>query len=313
MTPALLSRVAESMFWIGRYTERAEGTARILDVVVHHALEERGTDAEGMAGRLLDVMGVSHPGQPDLWEATELLCFEEDSASSIAGALGAARDNARAVRHVLPTELWERMNVAWVALPAQRLQARRRGPGAFLSWIKDQTAALSGLADTTMSRDQTWLFLTLGRALERADVTARLLGALPLEDMSESGLVTLLRSCGGHEPYLRMASGVVELEGVVDFLLRDRLFPRSVLSSLILAASCIDDISGPAGWDEARGVIGLIRAELEFLAPDAVVDGLQARLTRVHDACSAASLSVSTRYFSHGPPTEWRQRGGGGG
>ena len=312
MSPALLSRVAESMFWIGRYAERAEGTARILDVVVQHALEERMEDDDEMAGRLLAAMGVEQVGRTDLWAVTELLCFDEESSASIASSLGAARDNARAVRHVLPTELWERINVAWVALPAQRFQARRRGPGAFLAWIKDQTAVLNGLADTTMSRDQTWLFLTLGRALERADVAARLLGALPLGEMPESGLVTLLRSCGGYEPYLRRASGLVELEVVVDFLLRDRLFPRSVLSALLLAATCIEDVGGAGGWDEARGVIGLVRAELEYLAPDAVLDGLAPRLARVHQACSAASAAVTLRYFAQAPPIEWRQRGGGG-
>lgn len=313
MSAGLLSRVAESIFWIGRYTDRAEGTARILDVVVHHVLEERSADTtkDDMAGRLLDSMGVVHEGDPDLEAVTELLCFDSGSASSIVGALGAARDNARAVRHVLPTELWERINSTWVGLPAQKVQARRQGPGSFLAWVKDQTAAVTGLADTTMSRDETWLFFTLGRALERADVTARLLASLPLSEMTESALVTLLRSCGGHEPYLRRAGGVVELENVIDFLLRDRFFPRSTLSSLTLAAASIDDIGGgrARGWDEARGVIGMARAELEYLAPATVLADLPSLLGRLHDACSAASTSVSDRYFSHSPPTQWRRGG----
>lgn len=312
MSTVLLSRVAESLFWIGRYTERAEGTARILDVVVHHTLEERSADTDGMAERLLDAMGVTHAEAPNLWDVTELLCFDVTSASSIAGALGGARDNARAVRHVLPTELWERLNATWVNLPIEKIQSRSRGPGAFLSWVKEQTAAFTGLADTTMSRDQTWLFFTLGRALERTDVTARLLGTLPLENLTESGLVTLLRSCGGHEPYLRQAAGVIELVGVIDFLLRDRLFPRSALSSLSLAASCIDEISGPvADWDEVRGEIGMARAELEFLAPSHIIQDLPNRLARLHEACSATSTAVAHRYFSQGPPMRWRQGGGG--
>lgn len=313
MTTVLLSRVAESLFWIGRYEERAEGTARLLDVVVHHALEEPTADSDIMADRLVDAMGVTPGTQMSLGEATQFMCFEAGSGSSITGALTAARENARAVRHVLPSELWERLNTTWVALPSQKLQSRRKGPGTFLSWVKLQTAAVTGLADTTMSHDHTWLFFTLGRAIERADMTARLLGTVPLDVLTESGLVTLLRSCGGHEPYLRQANGVLDAEGVIDFLLRDGLFPRSVLCSLVTAATCIDVIAGSHSrvFSPARGEIGMARAELEFLAPDQVLDGLSQRLSRIHSACSQASESISRQYFSQGPATRWRHKATG--
>ncbi|MDA8045897.1 MAG: alpha-E domain-containing protein [Actinomycetota bacterium] len=302
--------MAESLFWIGRYLERAEGTARILDVVVHHALEEPTADSDVMAGRLVDSMGVTPATQMSLSETTQLLCFERESGSSITGAIAAARENSRAVRNVLPSELWERVNATWVNLPTQRLHARRKGPSTFLSWVKIQTAAITGLADTTMSHDQTWLFFTLGRVIERADMTARLLGTLPLDLFSESGLVTLLRSCGGHEPYLRQANGIIDPNGVIDFLLRDGLFPRSVLCSLTSAATCIDAIGGyrSGGWDPARGDIGMARAELEFLAPAHVLEDLPHLLSRVHSACSRANDSIARQYFAHGPATLWRHK-----
>jgi uncharacterized alpha-E superfamily protein len=314
MPTVLLSRVAESLFWIGRYVERAEGTARILDVVVHHALEERGVDPYGMGGRLLEVMGVADAAtskRPDLSEVARILTFGAGLGTSIAGSLEAARDNARAVRHVLPTELWERLNSTWVALNARRQLSERSGSGAFLGWVKDQTAAITGLVDTTMSRDQTWLFLTLGRSLERADVTARLLGSLPINQLTESGLVTLLRSCGGYEPYLRQAHGVVERESVVDFLLRDRFFPRSALRSLTVAVECVEQIGGAHahGWDEARGVIGMVRAELEFIPPALLLDRLPQLLASLHKGCTAASDKIAERYFTHSYATEWHQRG----
>ncbi len=310
MTTALLSRVAESLFWIGRYVERAEGTARILDVVVHHALEEPTAHGEIMAERLVDAMGVTPAKQMSLGEATQLMCFESESGSSITGALAAARENARAVRQVLPSELWERVNTTWVNLPAQQLQSRRRGPSAFLAWVKVQTAAVAGLADTTMSHDQTWLFFTLGRAIERADMTARLLGTMPLDVLTDTGLVTLLRSCGGHEPYLRQASGIIDAVGVITFLLCDGLFPRSVLCSISSAAACIDAIGANrrAGWDRARGEIGMARAELEFLAPGQVLEDMPLRLLRVHSACSRASDSIARQYFAQGPATLWRNK-----
>lgn len=302
--------MAESLFWIGRYIERAEGTSRILDVVVHHALEEPTADSDTMAERLIDAMGVTTDEQMSLGEATIYICFEHSSGSSISGALAAARENARAVRHVLPSELWERVNATWVNLSPQRLQARRKGPSTFLSWVKLQTAAVTGLADTTMSHDESWLFFTLGRAVERADMTARLLGTLQLDSLTESGLVTLLRSCGGHEPYLRQASGIIDANGVIDFLLRDPLFPRSVLCSLNLAADCIDTLAGrqEIGWNPARGDIGMARAELEFLAPDQVLEDLALRLSRVHSACSRSSDSIAHKYFAQGPATLWRHQ-----
>ncbi len=300
--------MAESLFWIGRYVERAEGTARILDVVVHHALEEPTADSDTMAERLVDAMGVTTAKQMTLGEATHYMCFGESSGSSISGALAAARENARGVRHVLPSELWERVNSTWVNLPAQRSQARRKGPSPFLSWVKVQTAAVTGLADTTMSHDHSWLFFVLGRAIERADMTARLLGTVPLDNLTDSGLVTLLRSCGGHEPYLRQASGIIDATGVIDFLLRDALFPRSVLWSLNLAAECIGALGGQQSteWNPARGDIGMARAELEFLAPSQVLDDLSLRLARLHSACSRASDSIAHKYFAQGPATLWR-------
>ena len=126
-----------------------------------------------------------------------------------------------------------------------------------------------GLADTMMSRDQTWLFFTLGRCLERTDVVARQLATVAFDDVYESGLVILLRSCGGYEPYLRLSQGVVEPGRVLDFLLRDRLFPRSAFASLTVAEDCLDQINAGRddAWDDARGLVGLARAELEYSAP----------------------------------------------
>ncbi len=310
MTSALLSRVAESTYWIGRYVERAEGTARILVVIVYQALEQSGS-ATPAAARLLAVMGLPPEEEaPDLWSVTERLASDQTSRSSIAGAIAAARENTRAVRHVIPVELWERINAMRAALPQQWELARTVGPAAFLDFVKTQTAAITGLADTTMSRDQTGLFFTLGRCLERTDVVARQLASLSVsfEGAPDSGLVLLLRSCGGYEPYLRLAQGVVEGPRVLDFLLRDRLFPRSAFASLTLAEDCLAQIAAGRQheWDEARGLVGLVRAELEYSAPATLSAGLEHRLARLQRTISQVSDAVTRRYFSHDHPTAWR-------
>ncbi len=314
MSTALLSRVAESIFWVGRYVERAEGTARILDVTVYQALEQSGRAGEGAAARLVSVMGLADAGDdPELWTVTERLAVDPDSRSSIAGSLNAARENTRAVRHVIPVELWESINATWSQLPHQWELARRVGPASFLAFVKYQTAAITGLADTTMSRDQTWHFFTLGRCLERTDVVARQLASLTLEQVPESSLVVLLRACGGYEPYLRLSQGVVESGRVLDFLLRDRLFPRSAFASLTVAETCLERTGAnrPSEWDEARGLVGLARAELEYSHPAALATTLAARLVRLQRTMSQVSDAVTRQYFSHDLPTRW-QRGGDG-
>jgi uncharacterized alpha-E superfamily protein len=314
VTRALLSRVAESIFWVGRYVERAEGTARILDVSVYQALEQSDVEGSHAARRLLAVMGLPDSGTETLWQATERLATDSTSRSSIAGALAAARENTRAVRHVVPVEFWEHINATWAELPLRWETGRRAGPAFYLSFVKTQCAGMMGLADTMMSRDQTWLFFTLGRCLERTDVVARQLATVAFDEVFDSGLVMLLRSCGGYEPYLRLSQGVVEPGRVLDFLLRDRLFPRSAFASLTLAEECLDQINAgrEGSWDDARGLIGLARAELEYSAPATLSRGLETRLERLQASISSVSDAVTRRYFAQDLPMQWRQGGGGG-
>jgi uncharacterized alpha-E superfamily protein len=248
-----------------------------------------------------------------LWQATERLATDPKSRSSIAGALAAARENTRGVRHVVPVEFWEHINATWSALPQQWEATRRAGPAPYLSFVKTQVAGITGLADTMMSRDQTWLFFTLGRCLETTDVVARQLATVEFDQVFDSGLVMLLRSCGGYEPYLRLSQGVVEPGRVLDFLLRDRLFPRSAYASLTLAEECLDKInSGRHGtWEDARGLVGLARAELEYSSPASLSRGLETRLERLQSSISSVCDAVTRRYFAQDLPTQWRRGGGG--
>ena len=216
---------------------------------------------------------------------------------------------------MVPVEFWEHINATWSQLPAVWQAGRSAGPAPYLSFVKTQCAGMTGLADTMMSRDQTWLFFTLGRCLERTDVVARQLATVAFDEVFDSGLVMLLRSCGGYEPYLRLSQGVVDLvRGPLHFLLRDRLFPRSAFASLTLAEDCLDQINaGREGtWDDARGLIGLARAELEYSAPATLSRGLESRLERLQASISSVSDAVTRRYFAQDLPMQWRQGVGGG-
>jgi len=215
----MLSRVAESLYWIGRYVERAEDTSRLLDVHVHTLIEDPWVDEHLACRDVLSVMGVPLPeGRLDARRTTERLAFDRGDTSSIVGALSAARENARGVREALSSELWEALNATYHALPAQQAAAERHGPGGLFRYVRERAAFIGGLLDGTMPRDDGWRFLVLGRSLERVDMTARLLWARGQQRGASSGWIGLLKSCSAHEAYLRTYRAAVEPEKVVEFL-----------------------------------------------------------------------------------------------
>jgi uncharacterized alpha-E superfamily protein len=304
----VLSRVAEAFFWIGRYLERAEGTARILEVVIQQTTGQVGEPADVAAARLLTVMGLPPQPEADLDDVVQQLAYDKASRSSITGTLVAARENARLVRHLLPAEVWEALNVTYVELAMRRRPRSAAGMFRFLALVRTRTAVITGLADTTMSHDDDWLFLTLGRALERADVITRQLAAGDVRQGGERALASVLMSCGGYEPYLRRSRGIIDPARVVNFLLRDQGFPRSAFASLSVAAECLGSIAEgsrrPA--TEPRRLLGRARADLEFAAPGELFEDLPVRLVRLQSACSEISDAVTRHYFSYEMPTQWR-------
>jgi len=173
----MLARNAESLYWIGRYVERADDTARILDVSVHQLLEDANVDADAATRILLGVLGVVPPDGDvlDAWSLTELVGYSAEQPASIVSSVSSARENARGAREVVSAEMWECLNATWNALPERQRYARWVGPHAFVSYVEDRAAMLNGLAASTMSRDDTWRFYLLGRSVERVDMVVRLL------------------------------------------------------------------------------------------------------------------------------------------
>ena len=228
----MLSRIAESLYWIGRYVERAEDTARLLDVHYHLLLEDRRADEASVCRALLDAMGADAEligTEPDAAAATALLTQDLSFSGSIACSIAAAWENARGAREAVSSELWETLNTTY------RESARRtRAPSGparhdFFGWVRDRAAACNGIVDATMSRDDGWRFYVLGRSLERADMTTRLLCARYADAFGRTGWTTTLRTCSAYEAYLRTYKHAVDASSAVEFLLLDRLFPRSVL------------------------------------------------------------------------------------
>ncbi len=311
----MLSRIAESLFWVGRYLERAEDTARILDVQIHQLLEDATNDEQLAAGALLQVMGVddAETRSADLASVTALLAFDRSQPSSIVSSLIGARENARGIRETISSELWECLNATYVALDQRAAAARAIGPHAFFRfarYVKDRVALAGGIADATMSRDDGWRFLVLGRSLERVDMTARLLSVRLSLPESASDWVTTLRCCSAHEAYLRSYRGAVDPLHATEFLLLDRLSPRSAYLALATAESALTELDpddnrlGPV--DEAHRILGRARAGLEYRRIDDLAAHLPEVLAGLQQACSEATVAVATRFFHHEATQAWR-------
>ena len=170
----MLSRIAESLFWIGRYIERGDGTARILDVHLQLLLEDPWVDEDTACRGLLAVMGAPspHDGRLARGDVLAILGIDRTHPASIAYSLTAARENARRARETVSSQMWEYINTTWIGItPARR---RATSPHGFFLWVIERATLIAGMADATMSRDDAWRFLVLGRSIERADMTARL-------------------------------------------------------------------------------------------------------------------------------------------
>ncbi len=304
----MLSRIAESMFWIGRYVERAEDTARILDVTTQLILEEGRTEEETTCQTLLSIMGVDAPdGVPvDTALVMEELAYDANSPVSIAAALAAARESARRARETLSVPMWEALNTTYRAIPTGHFRSLR--PPATFHWVRDRAALINGHASATMTRDEGWQFFVLGRSIERADMTARLVATASLAAGSGTSWITTLRACGAYDAFLRTYRGLETERGAAEFLLLDRLFPRSVVHSLTRADACLEALeSGQrAGFqNEAQRLLGRTRAELEYRSLSDVVADLPTEMERLQRTCAQATDAISRRFFAGSEATTW--------
>lgn len=301
MTRELLSRIAETLYWIGRYVERSDDIARLLDVSLHRTLEG-GDDWDAVVAIL------GHQGAEPLTTDTmvQRLAYDSADPSSIAGCVRAARENARGVREIISSETWECLNITWNQLPFRKLGAERLGPHGYLRYVRERAALFFGLADATMSRDDGWRFIVLGRSLERVDMTSRLLAV-----HHETDWRLLLEACGADESFTRTHRG--DRRRVLEFLLLDRLFPRSVMHALATAEQCLTELApaqGRAGMsDPARAAIGRVRMGLEYADVTDLGDQLPELLIALQEACVVASEAITNRFFQQTAPMSWVKGG----
>lgn len=300
----MLSRIAESMLWIGRYVERADQTARILDVRLQAITEDVGGDAAGACAEVLGLFGVEvlDPDGLDVQQVLDMMVVDRDVPSAVAGALRTARENARGAREVLPTEVWESLNTTVLNLPRSVRPSRMH---SLLRQAKDRCAVVGGLVDSTMTRDEAWLFLRVGRMIERIDMVARLLQAHDLEDTSERACSQLLRCAGGWEACIRTYRGRVRSSDALAFLLLDSTFPRSAahcLHELDVALALLVRLHGRAldrlgTEDPTRRIVGRALASLRHRSFEEIVADFGAEMEQLQRVTAAATRSLGSTYF----------------
>lgn len=275
----MLSRVANSIYWMSRYMERAENVARFIDVNLQMMLDlPSGLNEQWQP--LVSISGDDAEFQKRHAEASrenviDFLALDETNPNSILACLRAARENARTVREVISSELWEQVNSSYLTISAAAPSLKQmHSPYGFFSEVKKASHLFTGVAEATLLHGEGWHFYRLGRSLERADKTSRLLDVkyfillpsaadvgTPLDDIQWAAV---LRSASALEMY-RKRHGHILPENVVAFLVLDREFPRSIHFCVGEATYSLHAISGtPVGTyhNAAERHLGQLRSEL---------------------------------------------------
>ncbi|HEX2473310.1 MAG TPA: alpha-E domain-containing protein [Lacipirellulaceae bacterium] len=305
----MLSRVADSIYWMSRFVERAENVARFISVNLNLSLDMQG-DAGQQWWPLVVITGDDEPfqrrvGQTSKESVIQFLTFDAVNPNSIESCLRAARENARSVREIISAEMWEQINKFYLMIrDGETIDEVLDNPYAFFQRVIVLGQQFLGVTDATMTHGEAWHFCQLGRMLERADKTSRILDVkyfillpkpadvgTPFDDVQWS---SLLRSASALEMY-RQRHGRISPVNVVKFLVIDREFPRAVLYCLTRANESLHAISGThtgSFCNPAEQRLGQLRAELAYTQAEEViagglhefVDDLQRRLNLVGDA-----------------------------
>ena len=303
----MLSRVADSIYWLNRYVERAENVARFVDVNLNLLLDTPVTGFTEQWEPVMMTTGDKTLFQERYDEASaqnvlQFLTFDKEYPNSILSCVKSARENARAVRETISSEMWEQVNTfyLWVQEAAQAGTTEEH-LYRFYPEVKMASHLFAGVMDATMAHNEGWHFGQLGRLLERADKTARILDVkyyillpavtdigTPLDDLQ---WIALLKSASAYEMYRKRQRRVTP-RSIAQFLLLDPEFPRSIQFSLLQAERSLHRITGTTlgSWShDSERTLGRLRSELEYTTMDEVfesglhefLDKLQTQLNTV--------------------------------
>jgi uncharacterized alpha-E superfamily protein len=303
----MLSRVADSIYWMSRYVERAENVARFIDVNLQLMLD--APSGEGQQWEpLVNTTGdhgefTKRHGKATQQNVIQFLTVDAENSNSILSCVRAARENARTIREIISSEMWLQLNKFYLMVTAAAEGDSRAlaNPHEFFTEVKNASHLFNGITAATMTHGEPWHFFHMGRMLERADKTSRILDVkyfillrsaqdvgTPFDDIQWAAV---LRSASAFEMY-RKRHGRISPRGVVEFLLLDREFPRAIHFSLLAARDSLHKISGtPLGTfrHAPEKLLGQLCSDLAFTSVDEIVnaglheylDDLQTRMNHV--------------------------------
>ena len=316
----MLSRVANSLYWMSRYLERAENIARIVDVNLQLLLDFRNLDDQALAGHWVPI--VQSTGEEQAFFAlhpkatgqtvTQFLVFQAENPNSIVSSMAQARENARMVRDQVTVELWEELNRLYLFLKSKAARDLwKRSPFEFLQEIKACSLHLQGLTDATAMHNEGWQFMQVGKYLERADKTTRMLDVrhASAHDGSNGAGVSqsealewsaVLRSCSAWDAYKALHGAEVSPRLVAEFLIFSEDFPRSVLFCTRAVDTALRAISGASAGrftNRAEKLCGRLLPELQFSTIDEIFEvGLHTYLDIAQQKLNAIGEAVFDAY-----------------
>jgi len=311
----MLSRVAESIYWMSRYVERAENVARFIDVNMNlmldvpvgstqqwHPLVDTTGDAQAF-GQRYDVATQQN--------VIEFLTLDSEYPNSILSCLRAARENGRSVREIISTKMWEELNAFYLMVTAAAAQPHRTDLQELFAAVKRSSHLFTGVTDATMTHNEAWHFCCLGRKLERADKTSRILDVkyfLLLPTVADVGTTSddiqwaaVLRSASAFEMY-RKRHGRISPDRIVEFLLLDCTFPRAIQFCLKAARDSVYAISGTPHEvfrNPAEHLLVELCSELAYAQVDDIIEaGLHEYLDRLQTNMNRVGSGISETFFA---------------
>jgi len=316
----MLSRVANSIYWLNRYVERAENIARFIDVNLNLLLDSPSVMTqqwEPLVATTGDrLLFKSRYGEANADNVIQFLTFDQEYSNSILSCLTIARENARSVREIISSEMWEQVNLFYLMVKeaSQKQHLTLTQLPSFFAEVKTASHLFAGVTDATMSHNEGWHFGRVGRLLERADKTARILDVkyfilLPSPNdvgtaLDELQWIALLKSASGYEMY-RKRQRRINPDGIANYLILDREFPRSIAYCLLQAERSMHEITSTTlgSWNNsAERALGKVRSELDFITIEEIIQqGLHEFLDHIQTQLNSVGASIFETFFALEP------------
>lgn len=279
MSDTMLSRVADHLYWMGRYIERTEHTARVLNVQTNLALEESSQNRAKRVKHVLNALRQPELSVGSFEEAAVVLTLDPQNPASVRSSIRRARENARQIRERISSEMWEQVNRLHLHISDQgRSKDLLDQPHEFYNGVLIGTHLFNGVTDSTMSRDQAWQFIQVGRWLERAGLLVTLLDTFLKVETSKTYLdwLGLLKCCTGYEAYRKKIGSELDPVRVGDFLILSATFPHSLRFAITELRRSLQNLAEETENRKTREldrVLGKMHHDLEYARAEEVVVG----------------------------------------